>query len=118
VMRREAVTPRVLRVCLRAALGPVRGVVTDKGRQFRGIPYASPPVGALRWKNPVPGAVCVCVRLVRRCDDARFDFCSWCGSVCMGPHHVRRNEREAGMHAAVRLTTSCMPSDHEVCLCL
>jgi para-nitrobenzyl esterase len=32
--------------------GPVRGVVEDDMVAFRGIPYAKPPVGDLRWKPP------------------------------------------------------------------
>ncbi len=34
--------------------GPVRGRVVDGVRQFLGIPYAAPPLGALRWKAPRP----------------------------------------------------------------
>lgn len=36
--------------------GPVRGVVNDAGtvEVFAGIPYAQPPVGALRWRAPEP----------------------------------------------------------------
>jgi para-nitrobenzyl esterase len=32
--------------------GLVKGENTDYGRAFRGIPYAAPPVGNLRWKAP------------------------------------------------------------------
>ncbi|MFD0853396.1 carboxylesterase family protein, partial [Actinomadura adrarensis] len=34
--------------------GAVRGVSAENGTSFLGIPYASPPVGSLRWKPPVP----------------------------------------------------------------
>jgi para-nitrobenzyl esterase len=36
--------------------GLVRGVATEASDQFRGIPYAAPPVGALRWQPPRPAA--------------------------------------------------------------
>ncbi|AUX42382.1 uncharacterized protein SOCE26_038130 [Sorangium cellulosum] len=34
--------------------GPVQGVVESEILVFRGIPYARPPVGDLRWKEPQP----------------------------------------------------------------
>src|SRR5215467_1687628 len=34
--------------------GVVRGIRTDAGRQFLGVPYAAPPVGQLRWRPPQP----------------------------------------------------------------
>ena len=36
--------------------GTLRGVISadDKVRTFKGVPYAAPPVGPLRWKQPQP----------------------------------------------------------------
>jgi para-nitrobenzyl esterase len=41
---------------LRTATGVLRGVVSADGkvRTFKGIPFAAPPVGPLRWKAPQP----------------------------------------------------------------
>ncbi|KAF0247894.1 MAG: para-nitrobenzyl esterase, partial [bacterium] len=36
--------------------GPVRGELQDKSIVFRGIPYASPPTGDLRWRPPQAAA--------------------------------------------------------------
>ncbi len=36
--------------------GPVRGEAIGRGAVFRGIPYAAPPLGELRWKPPAPVA--------------------------------------------------------------
>jgi para-nitrobenzyl esterase len=37
-----------------APAGPVQGSSEGGLRVFRGIPYAQPPVGAMRWKAPAP----------------------------------------------------------------
>jgi para-nitrobenzyl esterase len=34
--------------------GEVQGVVTDGISIFKGIPFAAPPMGDLRWKAPAP----------------------------------------------------------------
>ncbi|MFZ0500628.1 MAG: carboxylesterase family protein [Steroidobacteraceae bacterium] len=37
-----------------APAGTMKGTIEGNLRVFKGIPYARPPVGALRWKRPLP----------------------------------------------------------------
>ena len=39
---------------VRTANGPVEGTTDNGLRVYRGIPYAAPPVGDLRWREPQP----------------------------------------------------------------
>jgi len=41
---------------VRTDKGAVRGLRASGAREFFGIPYAAPPVGALRWRAPRPAA--------------------------------------------------------------
>jgi para-nitrobenzyl esterase len=53
----QTATAQALRhVQVRVADGVLEGVVSadDQVRTFKGIPYAAPPVGPLRWKPPQP----------------------------------------------------------------
>ena len=34
--------------------GAVRGIIEGSTLAFKGIPYAQPPIGPLRWKPPQP----------------------------------------------------------------
>src|SRR5262245_56909176 len=44
------------RTPIHLADGDVQGVMNGQTRQFLGIPFAAPPVGALRWRPPAPPA--------------------------------------------------------------
>jgi para-nitrobenzyl esterase len=39
---------------VRTRQGSVRGLIVGKVEEFRGLPYATPPVGDLRWRAPLP----------------------------------------------------------------
>ncbi|WP_018657676.1 carboxylesterase/lipase family protein [Actinomadura flavalba] len=51
-----AAAPASGQAVVRTDRGPVRGLLTADRRDFLGIPYAAPPVGALRWASPVQHA--------------------------------------------------------------
>ncbi|MBK1787650.1 carboxylesterase/lipase family protein [Prauserella cavernicola] len=52
IAAQEAGDPLVVELCT----GPVRGADTGTAHTFTGIPYAAPPVGPLRWRDPQPVA--------------------------------------------------------------
>ena len=41
--------------------GPVQGITSEGVSIFRGIPYAAPPLGDLRWTPPQPAQPWTCL---------------------------------------------------------
>jgi para-nitrobenzyl esterase len=54
--RAPASTSGMDRTLVQTSAGAVRGAYADNHLLFAGIPYAAPPVGALRWRAPQPPA--------------------------------------------------------------
>jgi para-nitrobenzyl esterase len=61
--------------------GTVRGVLANSVISWKGIPYAAPPVGELRWRNPQPALPWTGVK-----DTNRF------GPACMQTDNVPKSE--------------------------
>src|SRR5262249_27875317 len=51
---------------IRVEGGLISGSITDSVRSYKGLPFAAPPVGDLRWKAPPPVVPC---EGGRKCDD-------------------------------------------------
>lgn len=39
---------------VRPRQGQIEGLTAGEVEEFRGVPYAAPPIGDLRWRAPVP----------------------------------------------------------------
>jgi para-nitrobenzyl esterase len=73
---------------VRTTSGPLRGVARpDGGAEFLGIPYAQPPVGDLRWHEPLPVKPWSEVRTAN-------SFGAPCAQLAMGDWN--RRDAEAG----------------------
>jgi para-nitrobenzyl esterase len=75
--------------------GSVQGVIHDTVTSFKGIPYATPPVGELRWREPKPPKPW---QGTRRADQ----FSAACSQAKTGPfgpwsaEYIARNAMEGG----------------------
>jgi para-nitrobenzyl esterase len=92
-----AAAPRAADV-VRVSTGLLRGVSEPGFREFSGIPYAAPPVGALRWHAPEPPASWRGVRAATRP-----------GPEC---------PQAAGLAAAIGIGGKVAPGSSENCLYL
>lgn len=50
----QSLTSELVTVEVETTFGRVRGLEHETVRQFLGIPYATPPLGDLRWRPPIP----------------------------------------------------------------
>lgn len=81
------VTPATLAATVSTASGPVKGVSEQDIDIYRGIPYAAPPIGPLRWAPPEPVKPWSTVR------DAST-FGPICPQVPFGPHPLTQPQSE------------------------
>jgi para-nitrobenzyl esterase len=81
-----AASPEAAAPVVATASGPVTGVLQADVAVYRGIPYAAPPLGSLRWGHTQP-AVSWSEPL------AAVDFCSDCMQVT-GPEGIRTTPSE------------------------
>ena len=79
---------------VRSPAGIAQGAIESGIRVFRGLPYAAPPVGSMRWKPPVPAPVWNGVR-----DATKF------GAACFQP-----KPRAASIYAdpPARMSEDCL----------
>jgi para-nitrobenzyl esterase len=54
VSARRAPPPLVLGPVVQTEVGAIQGAVVDDIAVYRGVPFAEPPVGQLRWRSPQP----------------------------------------------------------------
>jgi para-nitrobenzyl esterase len=87
--------------------GALQGFIKDNVAQFRGIPYAAPPVGNLRWRPPEPPASWSGVR-----DATQF------GNICLqvttlGPFAGPANDNEDCLYLNV-YSPDLHPASHDL----
>lgn len=73
--------------------GPVRGEILSSSIAFRGIPYAAPPIGNLRWKAPQPALPRTQILDAIKFGNICPQFVSQSGNILsMGPKTIMGNE--------------------------
>lgn len=66
------------------AEGQLSGVIDDNVAVWRGIPYAAPPVGELRWRAPQPAAGWEGIRAAERFGAASWQNSEFCKNLAGG----------------------------------
>ena len=75
--------------------GELQGVVADGVASFKGIPFAAPPVGDLRWRPPQPATRWTGVRQAT-------EFGADCMQGRFGPPPALRGAATGGRHSTLR----------------
>ncbi len=82
--------------------GLLKGVVLDKSRYFRGIPYAAPPIKDLRWRAPQP------VTPWQGKEEAVMVVVWWWEDICVYVHthtsHISHNTSHTHTHTHITHT--------------
>ena len=88
--------------------GKIAGTAVDNLGEFKGIPFAAPPVGDLRWRAPGPAAPWTGVR-----DATKFS------PACMQPESERSGITRSTMSEDCLYLNVWTPahSPHEICRC-